>query len=176
MLYVQQSLAQDEEIVHVGHFHWFYTFQAMMSIVWGIVIAIFIVFASIYGYKELGYYRQDIGTIVAIQNLHPGLRVFAFLMLLMGLLRFAQMMVIKATTEIAVTNSRMIYKKGVIARHVGEISIDRIEGVNVLQSILGRIFNFGRIAIRGMGVGEVVLPPIEDPLAFRRAIEKARAI
>ena len=30
--------------------------------------------------------------------------------------------------------------------------------------------------VRGMGVGEVVLPSIEDPIAFRRAIEKAKAI
>jgi hypothetical protein len=52
--------------------------------------------------------------------------------------------------------------------------VDRIEGVNVLQGILGRIFNFGRVMIRGMGIGEVVLPPINDPIKFRRMIEKAR--
>jgi hypothetical protein len=46
--------------------------------------------------------------------------------------------------------------------------------VNVLQGILGRIFNYGRVMVRGMGVGEVILPPIEDPIKFRRAIEKAR--
>ena len=86
------------------------------------------------------------------------------------------MMVIKATTEIAITNTRLVYKRGLVARHVGEMSIDRIEGVNVLQTILGRIFNYGRLAIRGMGIGEVVLPPIEDPITFRQAIEKARAI
>ena len=56
------------------------------------------------------------------------------------------------------------------------MSIDRIEGVNVLQTILGRLFGYGRLAIRGMGIGEVVLPPIEDPIAFRQSIEKARAI
>ncbi len=54
------------------------------------------------------------------------------------------------------------------------MSIDRIEGVNVLQSIMGRIFGYGRVMVRGMGVGQVVLPPIENPIAFRKAIEKAR--
>ena len=48
--------------------------------------------------------------------------------------------------------------------------------MNVLQTIMGRIFNYGRIMVRGMGVGEVILPPIEDPIAFRRAIEKAKAL
>jgi hypothetical protein len=42
--------------------------------------------------------------------------------------------------------------------------------------VLGRIFGYGRIMVRGMGVGEVVLPPISNPIAFRRAIEKARTL
>ena len=94
----------------------------------------------------------------------------------MGLLRFAQMMIVKATTEIAITNSRLVYKRGLVARQVGEMSIDRIEGVNVLQSVLGRIFNYGRIMVRGMGVGEVILPPLADPIKFRKSIEKAKTL
>ena len=85
------------------------------------------------------------------------------------------MMVVKSTTEIAITSSRLVYKRGLVARHVGEMSVDRIEGVNVLQSMWGRLFNYGRLAVRGMGVGEVVLPPIKDPLMFRQAIEKAKS-
>ena len=92
----------------------------------------------------------------------------------MGLLRFAQMMVAKSTTEIAITSSRLIYKRGLVARYVGEMSIDRIEGVNVLQTIWGRMLGYGRIMVRGMGVGEVVLPPLQNPIAFRKAIEVAR--
>ena len=94
----------------------------------------------------------------------------------MGLLGFAQKMVAKATTEIAITNTRLVFKRGLVARQVGEMNIDRIEGVNVLQSVLGRILNYGRIMVRGMGIGEVVLPPIEDPVSFRKAIERAKAL
>ena len=70
----------------------------------------------------------------------------------------------------------MIYKTGLISRYVGEISVNRIEGVNVLQSIMGRLLGYGTIIVRGMGVGEVRLPPIADPITFRRAIEKARSL
>ena len=83
-------------------------------------------------------------------------------------------MMIKATTEIAITNNRLIYKRGLVARYVGEMSIDRIEGVNVLQGIIGRLLNYGRVMVRGMGVGEVILPPLQDPVSFRKAIEVAR--
>jgi len=176
MLYVQQSLGPDEELVHVGRFHWMYTVQAFMTIVWGAVASIVVIIGAVYVYKKLGQFPAELGWLEAIRYLHPGIRIFSFLVFVMGLLSFAQMMVIKATTEIAITNTRIVYKRGMIARQVGEISIDRIEGVNVLQSILGRMLNYGRMAVRGMGIGEVILPPIEDPIAFRQAIERARSI
>ena len=114
------------------------------------------------------------GWLGKVQELHPGVRIGAFFVFIFGVLRFASMMVTKASTEIAITNTRLIFKRGLVARYVGEMSIDRIEGVNVLQSVWGRIFGYGRIMVRGMGVGEVILPNISNPIAFRRAIEKAR--
>jgi uncharacterized membrane protein YdbT with pleckstrin-like domain len=176
MLYVEQSLGPNEELVHVGKFHWMYTAQAFMAIFWGVVGSLLVLFASIYMYIQMKEFPPNVGFVEAVRAIHPGLRIFSFVVFILGLLSFAQIMVQKATTEIAITNSRLIYKRGLIARHVGEISVDRIEGVNVLQTVLGRIFNYGRLAIRGMGVGEVVLPPIEDPIAFRQAIERAKSI
>lgn len=176
MLYVEQSLGPDEELVHIGKFHWMYTLHAFMAILWGVLGSIMVIAGSTFAYMQLGKLPPDVGWFSAVAYLHPGLRIFAFIVFVLGLLSFAQMMVVKATTEIAITNSRLVYKRGLIARNVGEISIDRIEGVNVLQSIFGRIFNYGRLAIRGMGIGEVVLPPIEDPIVFRQAIERAKSI
>jgi membrane protein YdbS with pleckstrin-like domain len=176
MLYVEQSLGPDEEIVHFGKFHWMYNVSAAMSIVTGVVGTILVLFGAVHAYKELGYFPANLPSFEAIKYLHPGIRIFAFLVFVYGLLRFAQMMVTKATTEIAITNSRLIFKRGLIARQVGEMSIDRIEGVNVRQGILGRLLGYGRVMIRGMGVGEVVLPPIEAPITFRKQIEKAKSI
>lgn len=176
MLYVQQSLGPDEELIHVGKFHWMYTVSAFMSIFWGLVSAIVIMVGAYLVYTQLKIGNLPPGTsfFESIQHIHPGIRAASFLFFILGLVKFAQMMVVKVTTEIAITNTRLIYKRGLIARQVGEISIDRIEGVNVLQSVFGRIFNFGRVMVRGMGVGEVILPPIEDPISFRRGIEEAK--
>lgn len=174
MLYVQQSLGPDEELIHVGKFHWMYTVNAFMTIFWGLFSAIAIMFVAYKAYFFMNKLPSDVGFFEAIKIIHPGVRGVSFLFFILGLVKFAQMMVIKVTTEIAITNTRLVYKRGLVARHVGEISIDRIEGVNVLQPILGRVFNYGRVMVRGMGVGEVLLPPIEDPISFRRAIEEAK--
>ncbi len=181
MDYIRQSLGEDEELVHVAHFHWMYTLSAVFNIVFGVGLAAAIIIGSVMVQPHLPHFLKfnvppDAGWIELVRAVHPGIKIIAFLVLVMGLFRYAHMMIIKATTEIAITNKRLVYKRGLIARYVGEMNIDRIEGVNVLQGVWGRIFNFGRIMVRGMGVGEVVLPPIEDPIKFRKAIEKARSV
>jgi len=174
MLYIQESLSPDEELIHVGHFHWMYTLSAVLNILWGIIGCIAVIMGTVYFQFNFGEGFDADGWLGVIREVHPGIRLFGFLVFLLGLMAFAQKMIIKATTEIAITNSRLIYKRGLVARYVGEMSIDRIEGVNVLQGIIGRMLGYGRIMVRGMGVGEVILPPLADPIAFRRAIEKAR--
>lgn len=176
MQYVMDSLGADEEVVHVGKFHWFYNVEAGMKVFWGFFWCLAIMFGGAYVY-EFVFAKLEAETLLEKVAILPnGFRIVAFLSVILGLMKCAQLLVVKATTEIAITNNRLIYKRGLVARNVGEISIDRIEGVNVVQGVLGRIFNFGRIIVRGMGIGEVHLPPIQDPIEFRKAIERARLI
>jgi uncharacterized membrane protein YdbT with pleckstrin-like domain len=73
-------------------------------------------------------------------------------------------------TEIAVTNRRVIYKTGLIRRHTTEINMDKIESVDVDQSVLGRLFGYGTVTIRGTGEAVEPLRDIADPIDFRNAI------
>lgn len=91
-----------------------------------------------------------------------------------GIIMFLVLMIMKWTTEIAITNKRMLYKRGWIARKVDEVNIDRIEGCNVNQGIFGRMFGYGKLVVRGTGIGELELPNIDEPLALRRAIDTAK--
>ena len=176
--YIKQSLAEDEKLVHMAHFHWMYNVSAIINVLFGVGLAALVLFVGVKFEPVLfaGAESAGGGGLDRLAELHPGLKILSFFIFLMGLLKFAQMMIVKATTEIAITNKRLVYKRGLISRYVGEMSIDRIEGVNVLQGIMGRIFGYGRVMVRGMGVGEVVLPPIKQPIRFRKAIEKARML
>lgn len=196
MLYVQQSLGPKEEILMGARFHWMYTLQAIGWILFGLALGIAVGYVAIW-WGVNGEIRAIYGTALEkaqydsawnfivvkkggylkiIWSLHPLIRFSILGMFLLGLYFFAHMMIVKATTEIAVTSERLVYKKGLIARNVGELNIDRIEGVSVRQGVLGRIFGYGNVVIRGMGVGEVVLPPIESPIEFRRAIMESQSM
>jgi uncharacterized membrane protein YdbT with pleckstrin-like domain len=74
------------------------------------------------------------------------------------------------TTEIDVTDRRVVFKRGFIRRHTVEMNMDKIESVDVDQSLLGRMFDYGDIVIRGTGAGIEPLRGIDSPLAFRNAV------
>src|ERR1044072_8473446 len=44
------------------------------------------------------------------------------------------------TTELALTNKRVIAKSGIISRNVIDVSVSKVEGVTYSQGIIGRIF------------------------------------
>ena len=58
------------------------------------------------------------------------------------------------TTETDVTNLRVVHKTGFIKRRTFEMSLDKVESVDVNQSILGRILNYGDVTIRGRRRGQ----------------------
>lgn len=96
--------------------------------------------------------------------------------LLIGLYIAGRRTIEELTTEIAVTNHRFIYKTGLFSRQTMEFAVDRIESVELDQDLIGRLFGLGRLTIRGSGIGEVEIPPIADPIGFRRALLQARHV
>jgi len=74
------------------------------------------------------------------------------------------------TTETDVTNLRVVHKTGFIKRRTFEMSLDKVESVDVNQSILGRILNYGDVTILGVGEGKETISTIASPLAFRNSI------
>ena len=77
------------------------------------------------------------------------------------------------STEIAITNKRIIAKFGFISRNTVEINLDKVESLKVEQNVTGRILNFGTIFISGSGSSVAPIPNIADPLVFRRKFMEA---
>jgi uncharacterized membrane protein YdbT with pleckstrin-like domain len=77
------------------------------------------------------------------------------------------------STELAVTNKRVIAKFGLIRRNTVELRLDRIEGLRVNQGILGRIFNYGSVVVSGTGGTQEPIPAISRPMDFRRVCLEA---
>jgi uncharacterized membrane protein YdbT with pleckstrin-like domain len=77
------------------------------------------------------------------------------------------------STEIAITNRRVIAKFGFIQRETVEINLEKVEALKVDQGVMGRMLNFGTIFISGAGTSVAPIKDIADPLVFRRKFMEA---
>jgi uncharacterized membrane protein YdbT with pleckstrin-like domain len=74
------------------------------------------------------------------------------------------------TTETDITNMRVVHKTGFIKRRTFEMSLAKVESVDVNQSILGRLMNYGDVTVQGVGEGTQTISTVASPLGFRNAI------
>ena len=95
------------------------------------------------------------------------------IVLVVGLVLLVWAWIRVRSTEIAITNKRIIAKFGFIQRHTVEINLDKVESLRVEQGVWGRFLNFGTIFISGSGSSVAPIPNIADPLVFRRKFMEA---
>ena len=77
--------------------------------------------------------------------------------------------------EFVVTNKRLICKTGLISRKTLEMNLNKIETVNVDQSILGRLLGYGTITIIGTGGTREAFEDIAAPVEFRKRFQEVAA-
>ena len=152
MRYVRRVLQPGETIVYSTKLHWRVYFQAIL-----LVIACIIITGAAVATND----NQGISLAFGIAAV-----IFALLALSAGLRAFIR----RATTELAVTDHRVIYKSGLLSRHTIEMNRDKVESVDVDQSLLGRILGYGTVVVRGTGGSLEPIRNISDPLSFRTHI------
>jgi uncharacterized membrane protein YdbT with pleckstrin-like domain len=150
MAYYTKVLQANENVKYIGGLHWTIYRDAISFAVLGVATLIF--YATLSG---------DQAFVVLV--------VGGFFLVL-AVLAFIRSWFIRITTEIVVTDKRIIHKVGWIARRTEEINITKVETVDVSQGITGRIFNFGTVLIRGIGGSWEPLRRVASPLALRNAI------
>jgi uncharacterized membrane protein YdbT with pleckstrin-like domain len=153
MSYVTKILRSDEHLLAVGRLHWI--------IYKGATLALLLSILSLHLARTYQYTNQTLAGLMGI----------VCVVLLVASAVFAiRTWFEQWTTEIAVTNRRVVYKRGFIRRHTAEMNMDKIESVTVTQSILGRMLDYGTIHVRGTGEGIERLNRIRAPIALRNCI------
>lgn len=79
-----------------------------------------------------------------------------------------------STTELALTNKRVIAKFGLLRRETIELKVARVESVQVRQGILGRLFGYGSLIVAAAGTPCAPIPGISSPMLFRSMIFEAQ--
>ena len=74
------------------------------------------------------------------------------------------------TTLFVVTNRRVVMRVGIFSKSSMEMLTNKVEEVDVTQSILGRMLNFGTVRLIGVGGSREPFKFLADPGAFRSAL------
>jgi uncharacterized membrane protein YdbT with pleckstrin-like domain len=150
MSYVQRVLQPNETLIYATRLHWLVYGRAAGLLILALVAS--------WAATQIETALQMILWAVA-----AGLLALAVLDGIAAALR-------RASTELAVTDHRVIYKRGIVGRYTIEMARSKVESVDVVQSFLGRIFNYGTILVRGTGGSLEPFRNVEDPLRLRSAI------
>lgn len=95
--------------------------------------------------------------------------VFLFL----GIVNFVRVYIKGKTNEYCVTNKRIVFKYGFLTTDTNEVSLDRIEGVKVKQTMTDKIVGRGNVLINGVGNEQVEMKKISEPAMLRKAVLEA---
>src|SRR5215471_5637563 len=149
--YIDDILQPGEKVLYSTNAHWVFYLPAIGA--WIVAIGLFIL-------SRLAI--ADALVLVALAA--------AAVMALVALYWTVRAWFHRWTTETDVTNMRVVHKTGFIKRRTFEMALDKVESVDVNQTILGRILNYGDVTINGVGEGKETISTIASPLEFRNHI------
>jgi membrane protein YdbS with pleckstrin-like domain len=149
--YIDDILQPGEKVLYSTNAHWIFYFPAIVA--W-IVAVVFLVLSHMFVADTPMLICLSLAAISAVFALYKMLTAWFH----------------RWTTETDVTNLRVVHKTGFIKRRTFEMSLDKVESVDVNQSILGRLLNYGSVTVRGVGEGAETIDMIASPLDFRSHI------
>lgn len=114
------------------------------------------------------YLRDIILLLVGIFTYFTGI---GSIIILLAIILFIKDFIYVRTTELAITSNAVIVKTGFIRRETIELRLDKLESIRVVQSILGRILDYGSIYATGSGITTAPIKCIQHPLRFKKQVE-----
>ena len=148
---IEKQLMPGEQLVHEAKLHWIIFF-------WPIVLTFFVglpILMSAVGFHSFA-------------GILAGLVCLAFFWL-PAIFNYA-------FSEFALTTKRVFGKRGLISRHSVDILLTKIEGINYDQNLIGRLFGYGTVVVRGTGGSKELFPRIVSPATFQEKVHQQLAV
>jgi uncharacterized membrane protein YdbT with pleckstrin-like domain len=150
--YIDDILQPGEKVLYSTNAHWMFYLPAMGA--WAVAVLLLVLSGVSSAVPSLVLVCLASASVIGIVALYLTFKAWFH----------------RWTTETDVTNMRVVHKTGFIKRRTFEMALDKIESVDVNQSILGRMLNYGDVTVNGVGEGRETIRTIASPLAFRSAI------
>jgi uncharacterized membrane protein YdbT with pleckstrin-like domain len=169
MSYVESLLGRGEQILYVARQH---IFVLIANILTELALIALLVAAGLASNMAFDTSNAVIGGITAsnlILLICVGISVVVLISGLMDYMRWN-------AEQYIVTDRRVIQVRGVLSKRVTDSSLEKINDVELRQSLIGRMLNFGTVEILTASgdEGANLMDRIEAPLAFKKAMLEAK--
>lgn len=159
MDYIQKNLVMGEAVLYKTRLHW-------IVLVWPLIAGLFV--GGIGLALWIGGYEANVkGTTDSSALITAGILfvIGASALVGAGFIR-------GNATEIAVSNMRVLIKRGVLRRKSIEVLLPKVESIGVDESIVGRMLGYGSVIVRGTGGTFETFRRIARPNEFRRKVQQ----
>lgn len=150
MGYIADHLTEGEKIVFLTKRHW------ITSVPW----------------PSISFIVGGLSLWLAIAAEWPWFKYISYAFFIVGAINLTYNIIVNASTEFGVTDKRVVIKTGIIWRRTQEVILQKVESIQVDQSIPGRLLGYGTIVITGSGGSAEPHRNIAQPLQFRRAVQE----
>lgn len=155
--YIQQTLTEDEKAAAFFAFHWMKKVAVFLR-AFGVAFLLFILIISLSADNA----GDSLSLLTALIVSVAAFVLFAGF----GYLNIR-------LTEMGVTNKRVILRTGVVMTHTEELRTEKIESVELRQSVLGRICGYSDLYLSGTGNGYIRFQYLANPYQAKKEIEKS---
>jgi len=157
--YIESLLGEREKIISISHQHWFILVSAIVA---EIVIILILITLTVIAGTNLPQFALLIGAVGAI-------------LILLPLSTMIRDILDWINRQYIVTNRRVIQISGILNKNVTDSSLVKVTDVQMEQSALGRLFDYGDIEIlTASELGANLFRRIEDPIHFKIAMLNAK--
>lgn len=158
MSYIEKNLVPGETLVYKTRCHWIVMLWHLVGGgVLGLVAFAFFTGAWMTTSKAASYQSAVVGGALAL--------IGAVALVGVGIAR-------RAATEVAVSNKRVLIKRGVFSRRSIEVLLPKVESIGLDESLFGRVLGYGTVIVRGTGGTFETFDRIAHPNELRRQIQQ----
>lgn len=169
MTYAESNLLPDENILIQTYGHWVAFVSPVAAVI--TMLAVWWILPNLLG-------ADDLPSFLNIPEYERfGLVSFKALgvIAIISILWLAFAWVAYIASEFAITDRRVLVKRGIVLRHTAELFLERVESVHLNQTIAGRLLGYGTVEVVGTGETREVLSQLPGPQRFRYALQEQTA-
>ncbi|MEI7642756.1 MAG: PH domain-containing protein [Chloroflexales bacterium] len=171
MAYIDQLLGRDEQILYVARQHLFVLIVSILAELGQIAL---LVAAGVISNNAFGKATPPvivIGNLTASNLILLTCVIISVIVMISGFIDYLRW----NTEQYVVTDRRVIQVRGILNKQVIDSSLEKINDVELRQTLIGRIMNFGTVEIlTASEEGINTMDRIEGPLDFKKAMLEAK--